>query len=129
MKISNSKDFIWKFNKEENVFVGINPDLCSKELGIYHIRIKPKEELRKHYHERPNNGKEIFFFYKGGHFLLEINGKTYEHNSTEPLYLCLESGEIHGIKNLSNDVLEFQAVYCPDFEEGEVRGEIVNRKN
>lgn len=121
MKIIKDVNLDWHLNEEENVSLGVNHGLLLNRLDIVHARLEPGENLKKHSHERPNGGQEIFFFYKGGNFVLQTDRGTITFDEKESFYLCFDSGESHGIANISGKSLEFQAIYSPPFKEGEVK--------
>jgi oxalate decarboxylase/phosphoglucose isomerase-like protein (cupin superfamily) len=87
---------------------------------VVHAKIRSNEELKMHYHER-HGGDELFCFYKGGHFKIRTKEKEVEFNTTFPVYVSFKDGEAHAIVNLSNNELEFQAIYSPPFCPGEVK--------
>lgn len=120
MKIIKYDEIVWNFNNSENVNIGWNEKFEFKAVDLVHARVKPKETLKMHYHER-NGGDEIFCFYQGGHFKIITKDKEKEFNIKDPLYVSFNDGEPHAIENLGERELEFQAIYSPPFKPGEVK--------
>jgi mannose-6-phosphate isomerase-like protein (cupin superfamily) len=120
MKITTYNEFGWNFNKSENVDIGYTKKLTYKGFDLIHAKVKPKEELKMHYHDR-NGGDELFCFYKGGHFKIKTKSEEKEFNTSEPVYVSFSDSEAHAVENLSDEILEFQAVYSPCFVPGEVK--------
>jgi mannose-6-phosphate isomerase-like protein (cupin superfamily) len=120
MKIIASEDLIWNFNESENVDIGWDERVEFNHFDLVHAKIKPKEELKMHYHER-NGGDEVFCFFKGGHFKIKTPNQEKEINTSQPLYVHFSDREKHAIENLSEKELEFQAIYSPSFKPGEVK--------
>lgn len=120
MQIVKSNELEWNFNQSENVNIGYIKKLSFKGFDIVHAKIKPKEELKMHYHER-NGGDELFCFFKGGHFKVKTKETEKEFNTKEPIYISFLDKESHAIENLSKEELEFQAIYSPPFKPGEVK--------
>jgi len=120
MQIVNYEELGWNFNESENVNIGYTPKLSFKGFDIVHAKVKPKEELKMHYHDR-EGGDELFCFYKGGYFKIKTKETEKEFNTKKPVYVSFSDGEAHAIKNLSDLELEFQAVYSPPFKPGEVK--------
>ena len=59
MKIIKSSDLNWILNKKEDVWIGLNSKLePDNRLGISHAKLEPNQELKTHYHNRPDNGHE-----------------------------------------------------------------------
>ncbi len=126
MKITKYTELEWNFNESENVNIGFTKKLSFKGFNIVHAKIQPKQELKMHYHER-NGGDELFCFHKGGHFKIKTKESEEEINTKEPVYISFEDKEPHSIENLSNEELEFQAVYSPPFKPGEVKKYEISR--
>ncbi|MBN2065997.1 MAG: hypothetical protein JW771_04215, partial [Candidatus Thermoplasmatota archaeon] len=61
-----------------------------------------------------------YFFYKGAHCIITADGQSKEFDTPEPFYWLIKNREKHKIENLSDEVLEFQAIYAPGFVMGEV---------
>jgi mannose-6-phosphate isomerase-like protein (cupin superfamily) len=120
MRIIKINELSWNFNDSENVDIGWDEKFEFKGMDIVHAKIKPKEELKMHYHER-KGGDEIFCFFRGGHFLIKTSKEAKEVNTEDPIYVCFEDREPHAIENLSEKELEFQAFYSPPFKPGEVK--------
>lgn len=121
MKVIKSDDINWNLNKDENVYIGFSENLVfGKDFDIVHAKLKPNQELKKHYHNRPNNGHELFFLFKGGHFILKTKDKEEEIKTNKPVYIYFANNDIHGMKNISDKDLEFQLICCPNFKPGEV---------
>jgi mannose-6-phosphate isomerase-like protein (cupin superfamily) len=120
MEIIQYNEIGWNFNSSENVNIGWSEKFEFKGMDLVHAKIKPKEELKMHYHER-KGGDEIFCFYKGGHFKIKTKSEEKEFNTNEPLYVAFKDGEAHAVENLSDEELEFQAIYSPVFKPGEVK--------
>ncbi len=121
MKIIKPESIDWMFVEQENVDVRLFPVEWDKKLSIIHARIKPGQTAAEHFHERAEDGHEVYFFYRGGHFRYKVGGKEGEYNSSEPVYLFIQNKEKHTITNLADKVLEFQAIYAPRFEMGEAK--------
>lgn len=120
MKIIDSEDLKWNFNKSENVFIGWDEKFEFKNFDLVHAKINPKEQLKMHYHDR-KGGDEVFCFFKGGHFKIKIAEKEEEVSTSKPFYVYFSDKEKHSIENLSEEELEFQAIYSPPFKPGEVK--------
>jgi len=121
MKIIKSSDLNWILNKEEDVWIGLNSKLePDSRLGISHAKLEPNQELKTHYHNRPDNGHEVFFFYQNGKIILKTKQGEKEIEINEPIYLMFKTREEHGIKNIGQKPIEFQLIYVPKFQEGEV---------
>jgi len=120
MKIIVYEDMQWNFNNSENVGIGWTEKSEFKGVDFVHAKIKPKEELKLHYHER-DGGDEIFCFYNGGHFKIKTKEGEKEINTEKPFYVAFDDKEAHAIENLSDEELEFQAIYSPPFKPGEVK--------
>ncbi len=121
MRIIKAEEINWKLNEEENVYIGFTEKLVfGNDFDIVHAKLKPGQELKKHYHKRPNNGHELFFLFNGGHFILKTKDKEEEIKTDKPIYIYFASGDIHGLKNISDKDLEFQLICVPSFKPGEV---------
>ena len=121
MKIITPENIEWIEAKPENIKIGLFPIEWDEKISIIHARIKPGEIMTEHYHERPQQGHEIYFFYKGGKFRITSNGQTKDFDTQEPFYWTIKNGEKHKIENLGDNILEFQAIYTPKFEMDEVK--------
>lgn len=119
MKYINSETLIWEYLSKNDIHVGRDQDLVvSRLLDIVHIRIESNHTLPMHYHNRPQNGHQVFCFYRGGNFLLMRENEEIIHNQSSPFYLVIGSGssEMHSIKNLDKNDLEFICICAPKFE-------------
>ncbi|MFH1209825.1 MAG: hypothetical protein V1663_03480 [archaeon] len=122
MEVIKYEELKWNFLEKENVEVGfIDKLIFNNRFDVIHARIKPNERLNKHFHNRPDNGEEIFCFFKGGHFKLLSEKEEREFNTKNVLFIHFNSKEIHGVQNLSNKALEFQVWCSPPFKPGEVK--------
>ena len=79
MKIVEYKEMGWSFNESENVNIGWTERLSYNGFDIVHAKVKPKEELKMHYHDR-KGGDELFCFYNGGHFKIKTKDSEKEYN-------------------------------------------------
>lgn len=120
VKIIKYSELKWNHLEKENAVVGFNPRLVFKKFDVIHAKLKPKEKLNMHYHERGENGQEVFCFYNGGQFKLLLKDLEKEFDTKDPVYINFENNEIHGIENLSYKTLEFQVWCSPPFKPGEV---------
>ncbi|MDD3160018.1 MAG: hypothetical protein PHQ98_03555 [Candidatus ainarchaeum sp.] len=120
VKIIKYDELKWNFLEKENVLVGFDQKMIFENFDVIHAIIKPKEKLKKHWHERGNKGQEVFCFYNGGHFKLLLENQEKEFNTTKPIYINFQNHEVHGIENLADNVLEFQVWCSPIFNNGEV---------
>lgn len=121
MKIIKSDEIKWDLNKEENVYIGFTDKLVfNNDFDIVHAKLEPGQELKKHYHNRPNQGHELFFLFNGGHFILKTKDKEKEIDTEKPIYIYFANKDIHGLKNISDKELEFQLICVPNFKPGEV---------
>ena len=92
MDAIHEKNLNWILLEKENVTIGENEKLRFEDkLSIIHARLKPGQEMTTHYHERPESGHEIYFFYSGGNFVFLSDGKPQEFNTKEPLYLSFKN--------------------------------------
>ena len=73
-----------------------------------------------HRRNRPNNGEEIFLFFKGGKFKINGNIEERKFSTNEAVLVRFEPKEAHSIRNLSKNELKFLAFYVPPFKPGEV---------
>lgn len=121
-------ELLWNYSPKHDMEAGVNNDLPSNlSADIIFARVKSGHTLTKHYHRRPldidgrDNGYESFFFFTGGHILLITNEEKKEINCKEPFTLTFFSGEkeIHGIKNLGSNDVEFQVLCAPRFDSKE----------
>ncbi len=125
--IKELKDIEWELNEEENVWIAYSPDLEFNKMDFIYAMLKPKQELKTHYHERPENGDEIFIFPYNGEILLKFleNGKIKEKEyiieEDNPLNISFKNNEPHGIKNIGKEPIIFLALYAPAFIPGEVK--------
>jgi len=60
MKIINNIDIPRTFNKRENVNIGWTEQFEFKGFDIAHAKLNPKEPLKMHFHNRKDNGDELF---------------------------------------------------------------------
>ncbi len=121
MKIINNADIPWSFNKRENVHIGWSKDFEYKGFDIAHAKLNPKEPLKMHYHERKDNGDEVFFFFKGGNIKIKTDNEEKEINSNDPFYVSFDNKEPHEVLNVSDEELEFLLIYSPPFDPNEVK--------
>ncbi len=121
MKIINYSDIPWSFNKRENVNIGWSELFEFKGFDLAHSKIEPNQALRMHYHERKNEGDEVFFFFKGGHIKVKTDKEEKEINSEKPFYTSFVNKEPHEVTNLSGEELEFLLIYSPPFDPAEVK--------
>jgi hypothetical protein len=119
-KIIKYNELEWNNLEKENVTVGFNPKMVFEHFDVIHAKIKPKETLKKHFHQRGENGQEVFCFYNGGNFKLLLEDSEKEFDTKEPIYINFSNKEIHGIENLSYKTLEFQVWCSPPFKPDEV---------
>lgn len=78
-----------------------------KQHSLAHIVIPPGKSSPKHYHRR---SEETYYILKGI-ASMRVNGKAF---SLSPGQTCLiEVGEVHQVKNNSEEELEFLAVCAP----------------
>lgn len=124
ININNLLDLIKLVNKESDWILVESENVYIRELfkndkiEIIEAKINPFESMKTHFHQRPNDGVEIYVFHQTKKkFVLFPQKEDYEIN--EPTLHIFYSGEKHGIKNMSNEPLRFYAVYSPPFEEGE----------
>ena len=114
----------FSLNKSENIFVGFNESLETEKLGIYYARLMPGQKLKRHMHERPENGDEIFFFFKPCRLKLgfEKNSEFIEKviEIKEPTHILISPKEHHSIENLCDYDVVFEVICAPKFKEGEV---------
>ena len=126
-EIKELKDIEWVLNENENIYIGYSPDLDSTKMGFLYAMLKPGQELKLHYHERPENGDEAFIFpYKGKIRLKTIeNDKIKENEYTiedkNPLSFSFKNEERHGITNIGSENIIFIVIYAPAFIPGEVK--------
>ena len=125
--IKELKDIEWAFNKEENVWIAYDPALEFGKMDFIYAKLTPGQELKLHYHERPEGGDEVFIFpYEG-----EIELKTIEDSKIKidpytiepdnPISIAFKDKEPHGIKNTGDKDIIFLALYAPAFVPGEVK--------
>ncbi|MCK4808315.1 MAG: hypothetical protein KAS90_01710 [Candidatus Aenigmarchaeota archaeon] len=125
--ITEFKDIEWELNKEENVWIGYNPNLELNKMGYIYAKLEPKQELKMHYHERPEKGDEAFIFYQPGTILLktleeeQIKEKKIQITEDNHLNISFKNNEPHGIKNIGKEPIIFLALYAPAFVPGEVK--------
>lgn len=114
----------FSLNKSENIFVGFNESLETEKLGIYYARLMPGQKLKRHMHNRPENGDEIFFFFKPCRIKLGFErdcGFTEEIlNIKEPTHILIDPKEHHSIENVGDCDVVFEVICAPKFKEGEV---------
>ena len=125
--IKKLKDIEWALNTDENVWIAYDPALEFCKMGFIYAKLTPGQELNMHYHERPENGDEIFIFPYTG----EIELKTIEENKIKtepytielnnPISIAFKDKEPHGIKNIGDNDIIFLALYAPAFITGEVK--------
>lgn len=111
----------WIYSEKHDCYLGVNDKLPKNEFAdIVFAKIEPKHTLAPHYHNRPHNGYEAFFFFNGGHIeLIGENGKRTVYKKQIPFYLHFTSNEVHGIKNLGDDDLFFEVICAPKFDPNE----------
>ncbi|MCK5594399.1 MAG: hypothetical protein KAI18_04095 [Candidatus Aenigmarchaeota archaeon] len=125
--IKELKDIGWALNKEENVWIAYDPALEFNKMGFIYAKLTPGQELKIHYHERLENGDEVFIFpYEG-----KIELKTIEEDKIKidpytiepdnPISIAFKDKESHGIKNTGDKDIIFLALYAPSFVPGEVK--------
>ncbi len=125
--IKELKDIEWELNEEEDIWIGYSPDLEYTHMGFIYAKLEPRQELKPHYHKRPEDGDEIFIFYQKGHILLktvedgEIKEKEYIIEEDNPISIAFKNKEPHGIKNIGEEPIIFLALYAPAFVPGEVK--------
>jgi len=122
--IVKKSDCLFSLNESENIHLGENKQLETEKVGIYYAQLEPGQKLKKHMHNRPQNGDEIFFFYmpcrirlgfeKEGIFTEEIL------DIKEPTHIIIGQKEHHSIKNIGDEALEFEVLCAPKFMPGEV---------
>lgn len=128
MIFTKHSDLSWNYSVKHNIEIGVNDNLPNNQCAdIIFARIKSGQTLTSHYHVRPkdldgsDNGYESFFFFSGGHILLI--GKDYEKefNLEESFTLTFFSHEeeVHAIKNLGENDVEFQVLCAPKFDSHE----------
>ena len=120
MKKIEYKELSWNLNPE-NVSIGFNEKMIfGSRFDVAHAVIAPKESLKKHFHERGEDGQEVFCFYKGGHFRIGLKDSEEVVDTKKPVYVNFSNHEVHGITNLSDKKLEFQVWCSPPFKKDEV---------
>jgi mannose-6-phosphate isomerase-like protein (cupin superfamily) len=121
MKIINYEDIPWNFNPRENVHIGWSEIFEYKGFDLAHAKIDPGKKLNMHFHERKDDGEEVFFFFKGGHIQVKTDKEEKEINSKKQFYISFRNKEPHEILNLNNEELEFMLIYSPPFDPNEVQ--------
>ena len=120
MTYASCSDLKWSYYDKHDIYLGVNNQLfISKHVDIVHARIEPDHTLTPHYHNRPQDGQEIFFFFAGGKLaLIDKDGQETVYDEDSPFYLYFGSGpdEAHGIRNLGATDLEFAVICAPAFD-------------
>ena len=125
--ITEFKDIEWELNKEENVWIGYHPNLELSKMDYIYAKLDPNQELKMHYHERPEKGDEAFIFYQPGTILLktlkeeQIKEKKIQITEDSPLNISFKNNEPHGIKNIGKEPIIFLALYAPAFVPDEIK--------
>lgn len=128
MKFVRNSDLKWNYSEKHDMYAGVNEDLPNNlSADIIFAKVKSGHTLAKHYHIRPLDidgrdlGYESFFFYKGGHIIVLGKDSDKEINSDEPFTLTFYSHEeeMHGIKNIGENDVEFQVLCAPKFDSSE----------
>jgi hypothetical protein len=128
MKLVRHSDIKWAYSGKHDMEAGVHADLPFNEAAdVIFARIENGHTLPKHYHERPkdidgsNNGYESFFFFRGGDIVLLLKECEQHIKSDEPFTLTFFSSEdeVHGIKNVGEEPVEFQVLCAPKFSETE----------
>jgi oxalate decarboxylase/phosphoglucose isomerase-like protein (cupin superfamily) len=111
----------WVYSDKHDCYLGVSDKLPSNTFAdIVFAKVLPGHTLKPHYHKRPQNGYEAFFFFKGGHIeLISENGRRTTYRKAIPFYLYFVSNEIHGIRNLGNEDLFFEVICAPKFDPNE----------
>jgi mannose-6-phosphate isomerase-like protein (cupin superfamily) len=107
----------WTYSEKHDVYLGINDKLPKNNFAdIIFGKIEPNHALKPHYHHRPDDGYEAFFFFRGGHLeLTGNNGEITIYNKKIPFYLNFKSNDIHGMKNVGPEDLYFEVITAPKF--------------
>ena len=115
------EDLTWTYSEKHDCYLGFSEKLPANQFAdIVFCKIEPNHELAPHYHNRPHDGYEALFFFRGGH--LELIGNDGERTTIKkkaPFYLYFTSNQVHGIRNLSGSDLVFEVICAPKFEEDE----------
>ncbi len=120
-------DIKWTLNEKENIWIGYSENLDLKNMGFIYAKLFPDQELKTHYHERPDKGDEMFIFNQKGHIELKtveegkIKTEEYRTSAENPIHISFKDREIHGIKNIGKEPVIFLAAYAPLFQDGEVK--------
>jgi len=105
----------WVYVEKEGIYLANL--VLTDDIEIDLVKIPPKGKLSYHYHIRPNNGTEEFYFIEGNDkYIVIVDDKVL----LNPKYVVFKSYQRHSVINLSNKDLIFIAVYKPPFKEGEV---------
>ena len=125
--ITELKDIKWELSKDDNVWVGYDPGLELSKMGYIFAKLEPGQELKIHYHERPEEGNEVFIFYQSGTILLktlekgQIKEEKIQIIEGNPLNISFKDREPHGIINIGKEDIIFLAIYAPAFVPGEIK--------
>jgi len=119
MKTTEIKNLEFVENKRENILIA--PLDKSEHYDVVLAVVKPRETLSPHKHLRPDNGDEIFLFYKGGEFEVRTDTSSKTFRTQNPIMVRFRSLEPHSIINLADSELRFFAFYVPPFDPEEVK--------
>ena len=107
----------WTYSSKHDCYLGTNDKLPNNSSAdIVFAKLLPGHTLRPHYHKRPQNGYEAFFFFKGGNVeLIADKGQRTTYSKNVPFYLYFTSDQVHGIRNLGKEEIVFEVICAPKF--------------
>lgn len=106
---------------EENIAVAILPDTPFTSAAVGYV--SPGAVQTPHYHDRPDDGDEIIYLYRGTFRLITDGRRSEPHDTarTGPVYVAVKAGTVASIENCGTEDVAFFAVFAPMFRPGEIR--------
>jgi hypothetical protein len=121
MRFSKFEDLQWIYSEMLDISIGIDKNLPANTLAdIVYARLDPRQTLKRHYHTRPGEGYEAFFFFNGANInVLLKDGEQIEIVRREPFHVTFHDDEIHGIINNADEPVYFEVLCTPRHRDGE----------
>jgi oxalate decarboxylase/phosphoglucose isomerase-like protein (cupin superfamily) len=124
VEITPSAESPLLFFDDERIYTRIFP--TTSEFGDAAMsRIEPGVSQRYHIHNRPSGGVEIIFVYAGRFKIRSENrvdgDRIFDVESEGPIYISVPSGTPCSLINVGDKPVDFFAVFCPPFAQGEIQ--------